>query len=240
MKEAALIIVPACVADRVQHAGRGDRSPSRPSMNSTAETLMTSPRVSLKPVAEATSFWISATRAAICSGVAVVAQDGGQPLLVDDHGDRHLGDGVAVADGRDLLGVHLVVGGLFLALALLGRLRAVGRGEVCASGRFCSTVVGATGRFLAGVLVRLHHLDRALDARFRIEDRLLGLARVGVHVGLDAGAEIVRAEIGRQGAADVVLDLQSRRCARRRATGWRWCCWDRRRRRAACRWNRGR
>ena len=39
-------------------------------MNSTADTLMMSPRGSLKPVAEATIFWISAMRALTSSGFA--------------------------------------------------------------------------------------------------------------------------------------------------------------------------
>ena len=91
---------------------------------------------------------------------------------------------------------------------LLGGLRPVGAAAPASSGRFCSTEAGRRGRLLVVVLVGAHHLHRALDARFRIEDRLLGLAGVGVDVGLDAGAEIVGAEIGRQRAADVVLDLR--------------------------------
>ncbi len=176
-------------------------------MNSTAETSIKSPRASLIASCRGNELLDLGDPLGDLLRRGVGAEDRRQTLAIDDDGDRHLGHRVAVADGGDTLRVHLVVGGFLLAFALLGRLRPVGRRDVCLR-QVLLDACRRGGRLLAVVLVGADDLDGPLDARFRIEDRLFGLARVGVDLGLDAGAEIVRAEIGGERAADIVLDLR--------------------------------
>ena len=99
------------------------RAPGRSAANSTAATVMRSPRLASMPAADATRRSTSFSCLSTASGAGVLAQRRQQPLAVDHHGDGQALDLVALADGRGGLGAHLVVGELLATL--VGALRLV-------------------------------------------------------------------------------------------------------------------
>ena len=204
--------------------------------NSTAATVMRSPRLASMPAADPTRRSTSFSCLSIASGVGALAQRRQQPLAVDHHGDGQALDLVAFADGRDGLGAHLVVGELLAALVLLLRLVAARRCAACSAGMFCSTPTAVPVALLFCELpVSLTTRTERSTLRFGIEVGLVGLPLVGVEPRGDADLEVVEAEIGRQRLADVVLQLLGRWSSPGSASwpAWRWRY--RRRRQGWCR-----
>ena len=120
----------------------------------------------------------------------VLAERGEELALVDDHGDGQVFDLVAIADGRNLLGVELEVGKLLppVLLALRGlageRRGLLGRNVLL--DRDITAVAGILR--IAGLLDVAH---RALDPGVRIIGGLADFVLVEVEPGRDADLEII-------------------------------------------------
>jgi len=96
---------------------------------------------------------------------------------------------------------------LFLLVRLVGGFRA---GSASLGGRLGNVLLdggGGVGLALLRFLRLLGGAHRALDARFRIEDRFLNLLGVGIELGRDGRAEVVHAEERRKRLVDVGFDL---------------------------------